>query len=204
MDQTTPSVFIVDDDRDVRDGIARLLRAAGLSHRAFASAAEFLDAWEPGFAGCILLDLAMPGFDGLALQRELKSRGIALPVVFLTGQADVPQTVQAMKAGASDFLMKPPAKEQLLAAVRAAMVKDAKRCEQGAVDAEDRSKLQSLTPRERQVFDRVVRGQLNKQIAAELGTVERTVKFHRAAVMRKLGFESLAELVSFAERLRRD
>ena len=201
MSDDEQTVFMVDDEPLVLTAVARLLRAAGLSVRTFSSAVDFLESYGPDHAGCLLLDMAMPGLDGLSLQRQLKSRGIGLPVVFLTARADVPMTVQAMKEGAADFLTKPPSKEQLLGAVRAALAKDAQRRLACVVQAEDRRRLASLTPREREVFEHVVRGQLNKQIASDLGTVERTVKFHRAALMAKLGVESVADLVRFAQRM---
>jgi len=201
MSDEEQTVFVVDDEPLVLTALARLLRAAGLSVRTFSLAVDFLESYGPDHAGCLLLDMAMPGLDGLSLQKQLKSRGIGLPVIFLTARADVPMTVQAMKEGAADFLTKPPSKEQLLGAVRAALAKDAQRRLACVVQAEDRRRLASLTPREREVFEHVVRGQLNKQIAADLGTVERTVKFHRAALMEKLGVESVADLVRFAQRL---
>ena len=201
MSDEEQTVFMVDDEPLVLTAVARLLRAAGLSVRTFSSAVDFLESYSPDRAGCLLLDMAMPGLDGLSLQRQLKSRGIGLPVIFLTARADVPMTVQAMKEGAADFLTKPPSKEQLLGAVRAALAKDAQRRLACVVQAEDRRRLASLTPREREVFEHVVRGQLNKQIASDLGTVERTVKFHRAALMEKLGAESVADLVRFAQRM---
>ena len=201
MSDDEQTVFVVDDEPLVLTAEARLLRAAGLSVRTFSSAVDFLESYGPDHAGCLLLDMAMPGLDGLWLQKQLKSRGIGLPVIFLTARADVPMTVQAMKEGAADFLTKPPSKEQLLGAVRAALAKDAQRRLACVVQAEDRRRLASLTPREREVFEHVVRGQLNKQIASDLGTVERTVKFHRAALMEKLGAESVADLVRFAQRM---
>jgi len=201
MSDEEQTVFVVDDEPLVLTALARLLRAAGLSVRTFSLAVDFLESYGPDHAGCLLLDMAMPGLDGLSLQKQLKSRGIGLPVIFLTARADVPMTVQAMKEGAADFLTKPPSKEQLLGAVRAALAKDAQRRLACVVRAEDRRRLALLTPREREVFEHVVRGQLNKQIAADLGTVERTVKFHRAALMDKLGVESVADLVRFAQRL---
>lgn len=193
-------VFVVDDEQPVLTAISRLLRAAGLSVRTFPSAGAFLDSCGPDPAGCLLLDMAMPGFDGLALQKQLKSQAIALPVVFLTARADVPMAVQAMKEGAIDLVTKPPPKEVLLKAVRAALQRDAERRLTTAAQAEDNRRLASLTPREREVLDHIVRGQLNKQIAADLGTTERTVKFHRAAIMEKLEAQSVADLMRFARR----
>ena len=201
MSENQQTVFVVDDEESVLTAISRLLRAAGHSARTFSSAADFLESCGSHDAGCLLLDMAMPGLDGLSLLKELKPRGIGMPVVFLTGRADIPMAVAAMKEGAVDFLTKPPTKETLLEAVRAALEKDAQRREAAAAQAEDRRRLASLTPREREVFEHVARGRLNKQVAADLGTVERTVKFHRAAVMEKLGVESVAELVRFAQRM---
>jgi FixJ family two-component response regulator len=201
MSDESQTVFVVDDEQTVLTAVSRLLRAAGLNVRAFSSAAEFLDSCGPDPAGCLLLDMAMPGFDGLSLQKHLKSRAIDLPVVFLTGRADVPMTVQAMKEGALDLVTKPPPKEVLLGAVRSALQKDAQRRRACAAQAEERRVLALLTPREREVLEHIVRGQLNKQIASDLGTVERTIKFHRAAIMEKLGVQSIVELARFAQRL---
>ena len=201
VNEEKQTVYLVDDEQTVLTAISRLLRAAGLTARAFPSATDFLESCGPDPAGCLLLDMAMPGLDGLSLQKQLKSRGIEMPVIFLTARADVPTAVLAMKEGAVELLTKPPAKEQLLGAVRSALEKDAQRRQAAAAQAEDRRRLSTLTPREREVLEHIARGQLNKQIAADLGTVERTVKFHRAAVMEKLGVESLADLLRFAQRL---
>lgn len=148
-----------------------------------------------------MLDFGMPDFNGLEVQRRLKEKGVERPVVFLTGQADIPITVEAMKGGAIDFLTKPVDEKALIAAVKAAMAKDQTRREAAAEWSEHRARLASLTPREREVMDLVVEGLLNKQVALELGIVEKTVKVHRARVMEKMGVESLAELVRIAAAL---
>lgn len=200
MTVPAPTVYVVDDDPDVLKSLARLLDSAGLPVVAFPSPEQFLARFDRTAPGCIVLDLAMPGLNGLELQRELKLQGVALPIVFLTGQGDISTSVRAMKRGAADFLTKPVDDDVLIAAVRDALarnrVQHAMRAERDRV-AES---LATLTDREREVLERVVAGRLNKQIAAELGTAEKTVKFHRANLMRKLGVRTLAELVKLAER----
>jgi FixJ family two-component response regulator len=192
--------FLVDDDSGVLKGLARLLRAAGYDTRAYASPQDFLAAYDATLPGCIILDLAMPGLDGLALQQELAGSYPALPVIFLTGTGDIARGVQAMKAGAVDFLTKPVNGAALLDAVERARAKDAKaRGAQNNKEVFDRL-IARLTPRERQVLDYVVLGRLNKQIAATLGTVEKTIKVHRGRVMAKMEVRSLAELVRLTER----
>jgi FixJ family two-component response regulator len=192
-------LYIVDDDPDVRRALARLLRAAGYTTRSFGSASEFLVSGEARLsAGCIILDLAMPGLNGLELQACLAAYGCHRPIIFLTGNGDISKTVRAMKAGAVNFLTKPVDDRELLAAVEEAL----------RVDAADRAawstrhsvseRLSTLTRRERQVFEQVVAGRLNKQIAAELGIVEKTIKVHRARVMRKMHAGSIVELVHLA------
>jgi len=191
----TPTVFIVDDEAGVRKAVARLLRAAGIQAAAFASAADFLAAYDPHAPGCVLIDVRMPDLNGLDLQRELSGRGGTLPVIFLSGHADVPISVQAMKAGATDFLTKPVQDAVLFAAVRAAFEKDRVARIAQAERADIAARLASLTPREREVMEHVVTGQLNKQIAGDLGTAEQTIKVHRARVMEKMKVCSVAELV---------
>ncbi len=200
MTEKIPAVYIVDDDPAVLKGLKRLLVASGLEVLAFESAEEFLDQFEPGAAGCIVLDLAMPGFNGLDLQRALGERGNILPIVFLTGRGDVTASVRAMKNGAVDFLTKPVDDEVLLAAIGSAVARG--RALQQAHDelTQIEERLATLSPREREVLERVVAGRLNKQIAAELGIVEKTIKVHRANVMRKMVASSLADLVRLAER----
>jgi len=197
-----PRVFVVDDEAAVRTAVARLLRSMGIEVALFGSPAEFIAAYDPDAPGCLLLDVAMPGLSGLQLQGVLARRGGALPIIFLSGQADVPISVQAMKAGAADFLTKPVAAEVLLAAVRAAFDKDRLARLARAEAAEFGARLASLTPREREVLTHVVAGRLNKQIAGDLGTVEQTVKIHRARVMTKMKVTSVADLVRLVERMR--
>ena len=195
-----PIVFVVDDYAPVRSSISRLLRAAGFAVAAFGSAEQFLAQYDPHIPGCLILDLAMPTTDGLELQRLLAKTGSALPIIFLTGEGDIPKSVRAMKQGASDFLTKPVNDEDLLAAVRVAIEKDRVLRREQAELSEVRTRLATLTPREREVLGYVVTGKLNKQIADDLGTVEQTVKVHRARVMQKMRVQSVAELVRLTER----
>jgi FixJ family two-component response regulator len=195
-----PTVFVVDDYAPGRRSISRLLQAAGFAVTAFASAKEFLAQYDPQASGCLVLDLAMPAVSGLALQGILADRGSLLPIIFLTAYGDIPKSVQAMKLGASDFLTKPVNDEDLLAAVRVAIEKHRALRREQAELSEIRARLATLTPREREVLEYVVAGKLNKQIAGELGTVEQTVKIHRAHVMQKMRVQSVAELVRMTER----
>ena len=193
-------VYVVDDEPAVLKSLWRLLRVAGFEVATFASPQEFLAKLDPDAAGCALLDVAMPGLDGLALQEALASRGILLPVIFLTGRGDVPASVRAMKAGACDFLTKPVDDGVLLEAVRLALERGrAARAVRRELE-EARDHLASLTPREREVLEGVAAGRLNKQIAGDLGITEKTVKVHRARVMEKLGASSVADLVRLADR----
>ncbi|MET0544011.1 MAG: response regulator [Variovorax sp.] len=199
----TPLIHVIDDDASLRTALMRLLDAIGLEARGYASTGEFLLHPPPDREGCLLLDVNLPGPSGLDLQEVLHERGDALPVVFLTGHADVPSSVRAMKAGAVDFLEKPVAREALVGAIERALARD-KIQRAARSEAQQLERLfASLSLRERQIFDLVVAGKLNKQIADELGTSERTVKTQRASLMVKLGAESAAELGSLAERLRR-
>jgi FixJ family two-component response regulator len=198
---TLQTVHIVDDEPGLRKALSRLLRTAGFDVRAFASGAEFLAADHAEETACLVLDVAMPELDGLELQRRLTHAGVLMPIIFLTGNGDIPMSVRAIKAGAVDFLTKPVNDTDLLHAVRAALQLAANwRAEQA-----DRSALTeryaALTPREREVMGHVVAGELNKQIAGELGTGEQNIKIHRGRVMEKMGVESLADLVRAAERL---
>ena len=200
MEAPPATVFVVDDDASFRTALIRLLRSAGHSVQAFDSAERFLVEHDVEAAGCLVLDLAMPGLDGLSLQDLLADRGSTRPIVFLTGRGDVPTSVRAMKHGAEDFLTKPVDESTLLEAVRAALEKDALQRRQGAVEAEFRRRWATLTPRELEVARHVIAGRLNKQISHDLGTVERTVKLHRSHLMAKLDLDSVAELARLAER----
>jgi FixJ family two-component response regulator len=198
---STPIIHVVDDDPSFRTAVTRLLRAARYEVRGYASAAEFLDSDPCADPGCILLDLRMPGVGGLDLQQSLARLEERLPIIFLTGHGDIPASVRAMKAGAVDFLTKPVRREALLRAVQNALDVDAKGRAARAVLRDLQNRYENLTPREREVLVHVVSGRLNKQIAFDLGTAERTIKAHRASVMEKLGVESVAELVRLAQEL---
>jgi FixJ family two-component response regulator len=200
MNLPPPTVFLVDDEALVRKAVGRLLRAEGFEVAAFASPGEFLAEHDPAAPGCLVLDMAMPGLDGLELQRALAARRSALPIIFLTGRANVPMCAQAMKRGAADFLTKPVNDTDLLAAIHRALEHDG-RARHTRAELEDiRARIASLTPREREVLKHVVTGQLNKQIASSLGTVEKTIKVHRGRVMQKMRVASVAELVRLMER----
>jgi FixJ family two-component response regulator len=193
-------VYVVDDDPEVLQATVRLLESAGMAVAAFQSPRAFLTAYnEPGVC-CLLLDLAMPELSGVEVQRALAERGRLLPVVFLTGRGDIRTCAEAMKSGAVDFLTKPADDADLLAAVGRALEKAAALQQAHAARARSESSLAVLTARERQVLAQIVAGRINKQIAAELGTGEKTIKFHRGNLMRKLGVRSVADLVRLAER----
>ena len=195
-------IHVVDDDESFRSAIARRLKHAGYEVATYPSAQQLLDSpLDENEPGCILLDVQIPGLSGPELQVRLNELGSTLPVVFLTGHADTPTTVRTMKAGAEDFLTKPVESEQLLAAIERALARHATaRTARNRLD-DMRKLMAALTPREKQVFGLIVRGRLNKQIAHELGTTERTIKAHRQQVMEKMKVQSLAELVTMAERL---
>jgi len=192
------TVLIVDDDPSMRKALVRLCQTAGLKARASASAREFLDAGVPEGPSCLVLDVRLPGLSGLDLQSELAARHIQIPIVFITGHGDIPMSVRAMKAGAIDFLTKPFDGKALIARVREALDRDARLKSAQAEQMAIRHHLNTLTPREHQVFALVIQGMLNKQIAAELGASEQTVKVHRRRVMEKLRVTSVAELVQAA------
>jgi FixJ family two-component response regulator len=195
-----PTVFVIDDDPSARRGIMRLVRAAGLNAKSFASAVDFLDSGLQGGPGCILLDVRMPDMTGPELQAELCKGEYCMPIIFLSGHADVPTAAQAMKKGAVDFLTKPVDRDDLLKAIRLSLAKDAENRAQRAESGSILEQIEKLTPREHEVMRLVISGKLNKQIAAELDIAEDTVKVHRGRVMRKLGISSVAELVRFCEK----
>lgn len=198
-----PVVYLIDDDDSVRKAVARLLVAAGYEVRSYANAVDFLlESLEP-VPACLILDVRMPGPSGLELQAALTRRGFNLPIIFLTGHGDIRMSVQAMKAGASDFLTKPVEKHQLLNAVSSAIAAQEKWLEKAAQQQALEQKFAQLSSREKQVLSQVIQGKLNKQIAAALGLAERTVKAHRANLMDKLGVGSVAELVRLVEQLER-
>lgn len=194
-------VFVVDDDASMRDAISRLLNAVGLTVQTFASARAFLNRRLPDVPGCVVLDVRLPGLSGLDLQREMVERGIHIPVIFITGHGDIPMSVQAMKAGAVEFLTKPFRDQDLLDAVRSGIQLDRQGRKERAELAELRDGLRQLTPREREVMSLVVAGLLNKQIALRLGTSEKTIKIHRSHVMQKMRADSLADLVRMSQKL---
>jgi FixJ family two-component response regulator len=201
MTEADAIVFVVDDDASARQSLKNLIGSVGLRVEAFASAQDFLRSKLSDAPACLVLDVRLPGLSGLDLQKRMAGAGIAIPIIFITGHGDIPMTVQAMKAGAVEFLTKPFRDQDLLDAIQQALDRNrAAREQQGEIE-ELHSRLDSLTPRERQVMGLVVAGLLNKQIAGELGTSETTIKIHRRQVMEKMGADSLAELVRMADKL---
>ena len=201
MPEPEAIVFVVDDDASVREALQRLVRSAGLRVEAFASAEEFLNRARTEGPSCLVLDVRLPDLSGLDLQRRMVEAKNEMPIVFITGHGDIPTTVRAMKAGAIEFLTKPLVEGDVLESIRHAIARDRAVLDHRAETAHLRARYASLTPREGEVMEWVVGGLLNKQIAGELGISEETVKVHRAHVMRKMGADSLAELVRMSERL---
>ena len=200
MLKRVPTVYVVDDDADVLRAIARLLESIGLNVATFSSPHQFLQSYDRNAPGCLVLDLALPGLNGLDVQRVLEQRASVLPIVFLSGRGDIAASVQAMKHGAADFLTKPIDDTALIAAVQEALARD-QVVRPAHMERERIGKsLAMLTERERQVFELIVAGRLNKEIAAFLGTTEKTIKFHRGNLMRKMGARVVADLVKLAER----
>jgi two-component system response regulator FixJ len=195
MKEKSPIVFIVDDDTGVRGSLRVLLKSVGLASTPIASAQEFLKIYDPSQPGCLVLDIRMPGMSGLELQQELNRRGAIVPVIFITGHGDVPMAVEAMQQGAFDFLQKPFRDQDLIDRVQRALARDKEN--RGALQEHDRiqARLESLTPREREVLNLMTEGKQNKVMAAELGLSQRTVEIHRAHVMEKMGANSVAQLV---------
>ena len=196
-----PLVFIVEDDESMRRALSNLFQSVGLEVEMFGSASEMLQAKLPDVASCLVLDVRLPGLSGLDFQAELAKANILIPIIFMSGHGDIPMTVQAMKGGAVDFLTKPFRDQDMLDAVTVAIERDRKRREAGKIVANLQTHFETLTPREREILALVSSGLMNKQIAAELGLAEITVKIHRGHIMRKMGAKSLADLVRKAETL---
>lgn len=201
MSQEPHIAFVIDDDLSVREGLSNLLRSVDIAVETFGSTADFLQSKRPDIPACLILDVRLPGTSGLEFQEDLGKRGVSMPIIFITGHADVPMSVQAMKAGAVEFLCKPFREEDLLRAVRSAIKKDAAQRGRSSALSVIRTSSESLTAREREVMGYIVSGLMNKQIAGKLNLSEITVKVHRASIMRKMRAKSLAELVRQADAL---
>jgi two-component system response regulator FixJ len=201
MAEDKPTVFVVDDDPGVLDAVQLLLRSVGLQSRGFASAPEFLEAFDPEVPGCLVLDLRMPGMSGRELQRRLLELGSELPIIFVTAHGDVPTAVEAVKDGAVDFIQKPFPEEKLLDKINSALELDKRRRRERNERKEIERRVQSLTPREREVMARVAGGTMNKNIARQLGISQRTVEIHRARVMEKMRASSVPHLVQMILKL---
>jgi len=204
MQRPKPTICVVDDDEGVRNSLRFLLKSVGLETRAFASAAEFLDGYQPGEPGCLVLDVRMPGMSGLELQQQLNLRGAVIPVIFITGHGDIPMAVEAMQQGAFDFLQKPFRDQDLIDRIQRALERDAHSRAALVQHTIIRERLDSLTPREQEVLALMALGKPNKVMAAELGVSQRTVEIHRARVMEKSGAASLAQLVRMVMDLERE
>jgi len=201
MTEPAAIVFVVDDDPSVRRAIKRLVESVGLHVELFGSASEFMSSSRPEITSCLVLDIRLPWMSGLDFQRQLLEANVHFPIVFITGHGDIPMSVRAMKAGAVEFLTKPFRDQDLLDAIQAGLERDRVRRKQQAETAVLRERLESLTPSEREVLPLVVSGLLNKQVAAEIGPTEATVKVHRSQLMRKMGADSLPDLVRMAEKI---
>jgi two-component system, LuxR family, response regulator FixJ len=195
MKSDKPTVYIIDDDEAVRDSISMLLETENIEHKVYGSAIDFLNAYNESMCGCLVLDIRMPGMTGLELQETLNKRHASLPIIFITGHGDIPMAVEAMRRGALDFLRKPFGEDDLLQRVNEALAQAAEGREERQAHEVVHEHFESLSPREREVFERVAAGQANKFVAIELGISERTVEIHRAQVMKKMGARSLAQLV---------
>jgi FixJ family two-component response regulator len=202
MADARPTIFVVDDDASVRDAISNLLESVGLQAKVFESTEAFWKAPRPSAPSCLVLDVRLPGVGGLEFQEQLEKANISIPIIFITAHGDVPMTSRAMKAGAIEFLMKPFQKEELLAAIHHGIERDRVRRQERAAISVLQTRVKQLTPREREVMDLVVTGMINKEIGAQLGLSEVTIKIHRSRLMQKMEASSFAELVRMADKLK--